>query len=63
MASHIVAFIAGGYLAPAVLFGWLVWRAEGYADDSPTTLERATSALMNGLGWPFGAVRAEPAKQ
>lgn len=60
MASHIIAFILGGYLLPALVFGWSVWQAESHADDNPSLFERIISTLVGALTWPMATLHSVP---
>lgn len=58
MMTHIIAFILGGYLLPAVLFGWSVWDAEARAEDNPSMFERIISTIIGALTWPLSPIHS-----
>lgn len=58
--DFIFGLALGAYLMPAIIDGTAIYIADRKADDEPTQLESITTALMGGLLWPMGQVRAEP---
>ena len=57
--TFLFGFLIGGYLIPAIRDAQASWIAEADAPDSPSTFERAMTAVIGGIMWPAALFRAE----